>query len=156
MDTVRDVLRCFRGPQVAPPSSPSHLLSILSHPSLRPSRDATRYPSFFSHPLYFLFSSPPRVPTDNRKKMKGGKGALCLSLSPPAYFSGFILVVWPCLSPSYYSRSPVTPGARVPPSPTNAQTPYLMHTHSRYAQMHCLTHTHTHFPPHAFSVSFSL
>lgn len=101
-------------------------------------------PSFFSHPLYFLFSSRPLVPTDNRKKMKGGKGALCVSLPLPAYFSGFILVVWPCLSLSYYCCLLLPQGH--PYAVSACANMYLcmhIHTLACYAQMHWLMSTRT-------------
>lgn len=114
METVRDTQRqpvLLLRLRVAPePPEPSLVYSQPSLPSSTQGRDSI--PSTSSHPLYFLFSSQPLVPTDNRKKMKAGKGALLrLSLSLPAYFSGFILVVWPCLSLSYYFCSLLPRGA---------------------------------------------
>lgn len=116
---------------------PSLVLSILSHPYLHPSRDMTPYPIPPFHPFSFLFPFLPLVPTDKRKKMKAGKGTLCLSLSLLAYFIGFILVVWPCLSLSYYFCLQLLWGAHVPhmhPPPPNT------HTHTNAIPMS--THLH--------------
>lgn len=115
-------------------SQPSLPLSIQGHGSI---------PSSFSHPLYFLFSSQPLVPTDHRKKMKGAKGALCLPLPLPAYFSVFTLVVWPCLSLSFYF-CPLLPGGHVYPFSKSANTVSYActFTHLHYARMICLMQTH--------------
>lgn len=129
---------------------------VYSQPSLPPSiQGHDSVPSSFSHPLYFLFSSQPLVPTDNWKKMKAGKGALCLSLSLPAYFSGFILV-WPCLSLSYYSCLRL-PKGHAYPVPTRCK--YYINAHA-FTRLHgmpiCIVgRTHT-FPTCIFCLLLSL
>ena len=142
METVREVERqpvLLRRPRKAPEQPESSIL--YSQPSLPPSiQGLDSIPSFFSHPLYFPFSSQPPLPTDKRREMKAGKGALCLSLSLPAYFIGFILVVWLCLSLSYYFCC-YPRGTRYPvPTCTNAVP---MHTQWRI----CMFSPCAGFPP---------
>lgn len=66
--------------------------------------------------------------------MKEDKGALYVLLSLSAYLSGFILVVWPCLSLSYYSELLLSEGHTYHSSTRENIVP--IHTHL-YAYMLC-------------------
>lgn len=114
---------------------------VYSQPSLPPFiQGHDSIPSSFSHSFCFLFSSQPLVPTDKRKKrkkMKAGEGTLCLSLSLLAYFIGFILVVWPCLSLSYYFCLQLPGGGG-----TCTPTVSITHTHTRTNPRPMCTHLH--------------
>lgn len=146
----RDNLSCFRG-QGRPPEQPEPSL-VYSQPSTPASiegRDSIA--SSFSHPLYFLFSSQPLVPTDNSRKMKGGEGALCLC-SP-------CLHIWEDLFQS---------SGLVRPCPTAAARcteghAYLVPTCTHTLPACAHAHSHTQMlsdactlSPHAFSVTFSI
>lgn len=129
---------------------------VYSQPFLPPSvQGHDSIPSSFSHPLYFLFSSQLLVSTDNRKKMKAGKGALCLFALPACIFYWIYSSCLALSVPVLLLLLAVTPEANIPPYPL--VTPYLcthIYTFACYAHMHCLMHTYT--LQHTISVSFSL
>lgn len=81
-----------------PLSSSNPLLSILSHPYFHPSRDTTLHPPLSLSPSISCFHLTLWSPQTTGRKWKKVK-VLSPSRSLPAYFIGFILVVWP--SPSF-------------------------------------------------------